>query len=83
MKNNDKAMRRRLFLFKKWVARALLMAGAVLGIASCRTVQRPNLAEAVYGPPPDYIQRKVMINGEGQPVVVDPVATDTVVNVKK
>lgn len=76
-------MKRRLFSFKKWVARTLLMAGAVLGIASCRTTQRHNPAEAVYGPPPDYIQRKVMINSEGQPVVVDPVVTDTVVNVKK
>ncbi|MBP5560618.1 MAG: hypothetical protein J6X70_02300 [Muribaculaceae bacterium] len=76
-------MKRKIFLFKKWAARTLLMAGAVLGIASCRTVQRPNPAEAVYGPPPDYIQRKVMIDSEGHPVVVDPVASDTVVNVKK
>ena len=52
--------------------RVLFATGAVLGLTACRTLQRPNPAEAVYGPPPDYIQRRVLPNGELEPVVVDP-----------
>ncbi len=65
-------MKHRLFSLRKWTLRALLAAGAVLGLGACRTTHRANPAEAVYGPPPGYLQRKVMPNGELEPVVVDP-----------
>ncbi len=52
------------FDIKKWAVRAMVTAGAMLGITSCcvfRPHSHPNPADAVYGPPPDMKPRKIEV----------------------
>ena len=81
-------MDKTLFTLKKWFARALVGIGAVWGIASCsRPQSTPNPAEAVYGPPPGYENKRIEVVEDvyGPPVeeidsaVVDEHAEEPVV----
>lgn len=52
------------FDIKKWAVRAMVTAGAMLGITSCcifRPHSHPNPAEAVYGPPPNMKPHKAEV----------------------
>ncbi len=46
-------MKKVAFLMKKNVARALVAAGAALGLSSCFHVKNSGSIESVYGPPSD------------------------------
>ena len=57
-------MKKENFNIKKWVVRAMVTAGAILGITSCcifRPHSSPNPAETVYGPPPDIKLQKTEV----------------------
>ena len=45
------------FRSKKWAIRALMAAGALLGLSSChKTIYDTKAVEGVYGPPPGYYE---------------------------
>lgn len=45
------------FRSKKWIVRALVAIGALLGLTSChKTIYDPKSIEGVYGPPPGYYE---------------------------
>lgn len=55
-------MNKTVFVIKKWGVRVLVGLGAALGIASCsKTQTSPNPAEAVYGPPPEYQNKRIEV----------------------
>ena len=66
-------MRNLSFIIRKWGIRAMLAAGAAIGLSSCTHRLGPNPAEGVYGPPPgssDSTRRviKVLEDVYGPPV---------------
>lgn len=74
-------MKRKTLFIKKWFVRALMTAGAALGIAACSHTKpgnNPGPAEAVYGPPPEADPRIEVIEDVYGPPPVPDIDDDTI-----